>query len=147
VGAKKARRDLAEKKDLKDDLLLIPRKDLFPTKYQAIIDLLLAAGVTDIRTQEIEHPLTALALASANAGFAFVPASAQELSARGVIFRPLKADVPPLETVALWSNASPDPLVARVLDILRRLGSEKKKTPASQPNQRGLSRFTYLPGR
>jgi hypothetical protein len=44
-----------------------------------------------------------------------------------VVFRPLKADVPPLETVALWSNASPDPLVARVLDILRRLGSEKKK--------------------
>jgi len=47
--------------DLKDDLLLIPRKDLFPTKYQAIIDLLLAAGMTDMRTQEIEHPLTALA--------------------------------------------------------------------------------------
>ena len=119
--------------DLKDDLLLIPRKDLFPTKYQAIIDLLLAAGMTDMRTQEIEHPLTALALASANAGFAFVPASAQELSARGVVFRPLKADVPPLETVALWSNASPDPLVARVLDILRRLGSEKKK--ASFPTE------------
>jgi DNA-binding transcriptional LysR family regulator len=89
--------------------------------------------MTDMRTQEIEHPLTALALASANAGFAFVPASAQELSARGVIFRPLKADVPPLETVALWSNASPDPLVARVLDILRRLGSEKKK--ASFPTE------------
>jgi hypothetical protein len=53
-----------------------------------------------------------------------------------VVFRPLKADVPPLETVALWSNASPDPLVARVLDILRRLGSEKKR-PASQPNPRG----------
>jgi DNA-binding transcriptional LysR family regulator len=119
--------------DLKDDLLLIPRKDLFPTKYQAIIDLLLAAGMTDMRTQEIEHPLSALALASANAAFAFVPASAQELSARGVVFRPLKADVPPLETVALWSNASPDPLVARVLDILRRLGSEKKK--ASFPTQ------------
>jgi DNA-binding transcriptional LysR family regulator len=106
------------------------------SSYQAIIDLLLAAGMTDMRMQEIEHPLTALALASANADFAFVPASAQELSARGVVFRPLKADVPPLETVALWSNASPDPLVPRVLDILRRWGSEKKKA-SSQPNQRG----------
>ncbi len=69
--------------DLKDDLLLIPRKDLFPTKYQAIIDLLLAAGMTDMRTQEIEHPLTALALASANAGFAFVPASSARIVRQG----------------------------------------------------------------
>jgi DNA-binding transcriptional LysR family regulator len=128
--------------DLKDDLLLIPRKDLFPTLYQAIIDLLLAAAMTDMRTQDIEHPLTALALASANAGFAFVPASAQELSARGVVFRPLNADVPPLEIVALWSNASPDPLVARVVDIPQTFGEREEE--GQLPNRTSAVRLSSL---
>src|ERR1700756_4150361 len=92
--------------------------------------------MTDMRTQEIEHPLTALALASANAGFAFVPASARELSARGVVFRPLKADVPPLETVALCRTR------AQILSwpecwTSSDVWGARRKRPASQPNQRG----------
>ncbi len=78
-------------------------------------------------------PLTALAPCVGKRRFCVCAGFSARIVGKGVVFRPLKADVPPLETVALWSNASPDPLVARVLDILRRLGSEKKK--ASFPTE------------
>ncbi len=68
--------------DLKDDLLLIPRKDLFPTKYQAFIDLLLAAAMTDMRTQEIEHPLTFAVNTMCSPMFGTRAGSSPKLSAR-----------------------------------------------------------------
>jgi hypothetical protein len=48
------------------------------------------------------HVQTAMALVAANAGFAFVPESADRLSPHGVTFWPLNAVVPKLETVARW---------------------------------------------
>jgi DNA-binding transcriptional LysR family regulator len=105
--------------DLRDDLLLIPRKHLFPALHQIIVSTFVAGGVMPNRTQPIEHVQTAIALAAAGAGFAFVPESADKFWHRGVIFRPLDAVVPKLETVALWSRGNADPLVRRVLEILR----------------------------
>jgi DNA-binding transcriptional LysR family regulator len=128
---KAAKKKMVSFDDFRDDLLMIPRKDLFPSKYQLIIDLLVAAGVTDMRMQEIDHPLTALALAAANAGFAFVPASALHLTPKGVVLRPLAMDVPAFKTVALWSNQSPDPLVQRVLGILRTIKKGSKVSSAN----------------
>jgi DNA-binding transcriptional LysR family regulator len=104
--------------DVRDDLLLIPRKDLFPTLHRMIVSTFVAGGVTPNRTQAIEHVQTAVALTAANAGFAFVPESADKLWPQEVIFRPLDAVVPKFETVALWLRGSADPLVRRVLEIL-----------------------------
>ena len=114
-----ARKRAVNFKDLRDDLLLIPRRDLFPTVHQMIVGTFVAGGVTPNRTQVVEHVQTAMALVSANAGFAFVPESADRLSPRGVTFRPLNAVVPKFETVALWLRGTSDPLVRRVLEILK----------------------------
>lgn len=59
--------------------MLIPRKDLFPTVHQMNVRTLIAGGVTPNRTQAIEHLQTAIALAAANAGVAFVPEPADKL--------------------------------------------------------------------
>jgi DNA-binding transcriptional LysR family regulator len=86
-----------------------------------IVRTLVAGGVTPKRTQPIEHVQTAIALAAANAGFAFVPESADNSWHGEVIFRPLDAVVPNFETVALWLRGNADPLVRRVLGIFGRI--------------------------
>jgi DNA-binding transcriptional LysR family regulator len=116
-----ARNRAVHLEDLRDDLLLIPRKDLFPTVHQMIVDVFARNGVPTNRCQVVEHVQTAIVLAAANVGFAFVPASAEKLSPKGVVFRPLSIDVPPFETVAFWFRGSIDPLVNRVLEILRQV--------------------------
>jgi DNA-binding transcriptional LysR family regulator len=110
--------------DVRDDLLLIPRKHLFPALHHMIVSTFVAGGVMPNRTLPIEHIQTAIALAAANAGFAFVPESAGKFCHREVIFRPLDAVVPKLETVALWLRGSADPLVRRVLEILRQIHAD-----------------------
>jgi DNA-binding transcriptional LysR family regulator len=110
--------------DVRDDLLLIPRKDLFPTLHQMIVRIFVAGGVALNTTQATEHLQTAIALVVANVGFAFVPESADILWPQEVIFRPLDAVVPKVETVALWLRGSADPLVRRILEILRQIYAE-----------------------
>jgi DNA-binding transcriptional LysR family regulator len=121
IHHKAARKSAVTFDDVRDDLLLIPRKHLFPALHEMIVSTFAAGGATPNRTQSIEHVQTAIALAAANAGFAFVPESADKLGQREVIFRPLDAVVPKLETVALWSRGSADPLVRRVLEVLRQI--------------------------
>jgi len=116
-----ARKKAVNFDDVRDDLLLIPHKDLFPTLHRVIVSAFVAGGVTPNRTQAIEHVQTAVALTAANAGFAFVPESADKLWSQDVIFRPLDAVVPKFETMALWLRGSADPLVRRVLEILRHI--------------------------
>jgi LysR family hca operon transcriptional activator len=119
-----ARKKAVNFDDVRDDLLLIPRKDLFPYVHQMIVRIFVAGGVTLNRTQAIEHVQTAIALAAANAGFAFVPESADKLWPQEVIFRPLDTIVPKFETVALWLRGNADPLVRRILEILRQIYAE-----------------------
>jgi DNA-binding transcriptional LysR family regulator len=119
-----ARKKAVNFDDVRDDLLLIPRKDLFPTLHQMIVRIFVAGGVALNRTQATEHLQTAIALVVANAGFAFVPESADILWPQEVIFRPLDAVVPKVETVALWLRGSADPLVRRILEILRQIYAE-----------------------
>lgn len=116
-----ARKKAVNFDDVRDDLLLIPRKDLYPTLHKMIIGTFVAGGVRPNRTQAIEHLQTAIALTAANAGFAFVPESADKLWPQEVIFRPLDAGVPKFETVALWLRGSADPLIRRILEILRQI--------------------------
>ncbi len=116
-----ARKKAVNFQDVRDDVLLIPQRDLFPTLHQMIVRIFVAGGVMPNRTQPTEHLQTAIALAAANAGFALVPESADKLWAREVIFRPLDAVVPKFETVALWLRGNADPLVRRILEILRQI--------------------------
>jgi hypothetical protein len=60
--------------------------------------------ITPNRTRAIEHVQTAIALAAANAAFAFVPESADKPWPHEVIFRPLDAAVLTIETVLLTDD-------------------------------------------
>ncbi|MGA7315343.1 MAG: LysR substrate-binding domain-containing protein, partial [Silvibacterium sp.] len=76
------------------------------------------------RYQMVEHFHTAVALTMSGAGFAFLPSSARNFVPQGVVLRPPSFSIRPLETFALWSRGNVDPLIQRVLSLLKELSRD-----------------------
>ncbi|MEV7629929.1 LysR family transcriptional regulator [Actinoplanes sp. NPDC089786] len=69
--------------------------------------------------QSVSQILTMLWLVSAGRGLAFVPASATLLGIPGVAFVPLATPIrEPVELHLLWPRRSPNPALAKVLNVL-----------------------------
>ena len=120
-GHKAARKKTVALRDLKGELFMIPSKDLFPSLHQLIAAVFVQNRVPLNRYQMVEHFQTAVALTIARAGFAFLPSAAKNFLPVGVVLRPPSFSIPPLETFALWSRGNVDPLVQRVLSVLREI--------------------------
>ena len=118
-GHKAARKRTVPLKDFEGELFMIPSKDLFPSLHQLIATAFLQNHVPLNRYQMVEHFHTAVALIVARAGFAFLPYWAKNVVPEGVVLRPPSFSIAPLDTVALWSAGNPDPLVRRVLSLLK----------------------------
>jgi DNA-binding transcriptional LysR family regulator len=123
-GHKAARKRTVALKDFEGELFLIPSRDLFPSLHQLIVTAFLQNHVPLNRHQMVEHFHTAVALTMASAGFAFLPYWAKNLVPDGVVLRSPSFSIAPLDTFALWSRGSVDPLVQRVLILLREIGTD-----------------------
>jgi DNA-binding transcriptional LysR family regulator len=108
-------------KDFEGELFMIPSKDLFPSLHQLIAMAFAQNHVPLKRSQMVEHFHTAVALTMARAGFAFLPYWAKNFVPAGVVLRPPSFSIRPLETFALWSRGNVDPLVQRVLSLLKEI--------------------------
>jgi DNA-binding transcriptional LysR family regulator len=100
---------------------MIPSKGLFPSLHRLIVMAFAQNHVPLKRYQMVEHFQTAVALTNARAGCAFFPFSAQNLVPEGVVLRPPNFSIGPLETFALWSRGNVDPLIHRVLSLLKEI--------------------------
>jgi DNA-binding transcriptional LysR family regulator len=120
-GHKAARKRAMALKDFEDELFMIPSKDLFPSLHQLIATAFLQNNVPLNRYQMVEHFHTAVALTMAGAGFAFLPYWAKNAIPEGIVLRPPSFSIAPLDTFALWSSDNPDPLVRRVLSLLKEI--------------------------
>jgi DNA-binding transcriptional LysR family regulator len=120
-GHKAARKKAVALRDLEDELLMIPSKDLFPSLHQLIVIAFGQSHVPLKRYQMVEHFQTAVALTNARAGCAFLPSSARNLVPEGVVLRPPNFSIRPLKTFALWSRGNVDPLIHRVLSLLKEI--------------------------
>jgi DNA-binding transcriptional LysR family regulator len=123
-GHKAARNRAVAFKDFEGELLMIPSKDLFPSLHQLIATAFLQNHVPLNRHQMVEHFHTAVALTMARAGFAFLPYWAKNVVPDGVVLRPPSFSIAPLDTFALWSRGNIDPLVQRVLILLKEIGTD-----------------------
>jgi hypothetical protein len=56
--------------------------------------------------------------------YMFLPASAKDFVPDGVVLRTPGFSIGPLDTFALWSSASIDPLVHRVVSLLKEVKKE-----------------------
>jgi DNA-binding transcriptional LysR family regulator len=120
-GHKAARKRSVSFKDFEGELFMIPSKDLFPSLHQLIASAFLQNHVPLNRHQAVEHFHTAIALTLSRAGFSFLPYWAKKVVPDGIVLRPPSFSIAPLDTFALWSAGNPDPLIRRVLSLLKEI--------------------------
>ena len=101
-------------------LVIFPRR-LAPGLYDIITGCYGAAGVTPRIGQEAIQMQTIVSLVSAGMGVALVPQSLRNLRRTGVVYRPLAAGAPVVETGLAWRTGDVDPVLAAFIEIVRRV--------------------------
>jgi LysR family hca operon transcriptional activator len=118
-GHKASRKRAVGLKDLEGELFIIPSKDMLPSLHQMIETAFLQNHVQLNRYEMVEHFQTAVSLTKARMGIAFLPSSAKDFVPEGIVLRPPSFSIAPLDTFALWSRGNVDPLIHRVLNLLK----------------------------
>lgn len=99
-------------------LVIFPRR-LAPGFYDIITGCYGAVGLTPRIGQEAIQMQTIVSLVSAGMGVALVPQSLRNLRRTGVVYRPLEASAPVVETGLVWRTAEVSPVLAGFIDIAR----------------------------
>jgi DNA-binding transcriptional LysR family regulator len=120
-GHKAARKRAVGLRDLEGDLFIIPSKDVLPSLHQMIVAIFLQNHVPLNRYQMVEHFQTAVSLIQARMGVAFFPSSVKDFVPEGVVLRPPSFSIVPMDTFALWSAGNLDPLILRVVNVLKEI--------------------------
>jgi hypothetical protein len=102
----------------------MPSKDLLPSVHQMIAAAFLKNCIPLDRYQMAEHFQTGVNLTKARAGYMFLPSSAKDFVPDGVVLRTPGFSIGPLDTFALWSSGNVDPLVHRILSLLKEIKRE-----------------------
>jgi DNA-binding transcriptional LysR family regulator len=123
-GHRAARKRVVGLKDLQGELLIMPSKELLPSVHQMIAAAFLKNHVPLDRYQMAEHFQTGVNLTKARAGYMFLPSSAKDFVPDGVVLRAPGFSIGPLDTFALSSRGNVDPLVHRVLSLLKEIKVE-----------------------
>jgi DNA-binding transcriptional LysR family regulator len=123
-GHRAARKKYVGLRDLEGQLLIMPSKDLLPSLHQMIATAFLKNHMPLARYQMAEHFQTAVNLTKARVGYVFLPSSAKDFVPDGVVLRTPGFSIGPLDTLALWSRGDVDPLVHRVLSLLKEIKKE-----------------------
>jgi DNA-binding transcriptional LysR family regulator len=123
-GHRAARKRHVSLKDLDGELLIMPSKDLLPGLHQMIATAFLKNHMPLGRYQMAEHFQTGVNLTKARVGFMFLPSSAKDFVPDGVVLRTPGFSIGPLDTFALWSRGNVDPLVHRILSLLKEIKKE-----------------------
>jgi DNA-binding transcriptional LysR family regulator len=118
-GHRAARKKYVRLSDLEGELLIMPSKDLLPGLHQMIATAFLKNHMPLGRYQMAEHFQSGVNLTKARVGYMFLPSSAKDFVPEGVVLRNPGFSIGPLDTFALWSRGNVDPLVHRVLSVLK----------------------------
>ncbi|UBF28230.1 LysR family transcriptional regulator [Kovacikia minuta CCNUW1] len=103
-----------------------------PVFYEQIIGSCQQAGFRPKVAQEAVQMQTIVGLVAAGLGIAIVPASLQNFPRSGVIYRPLKEEIPNTELYLTWRQHDSSPVVRAFLNLARRMTQGES---TCQPNQ------------
>jgi DNA-binding transcriptional LysR family regulator len=120
-GHKAARKRAVGLRDLEGDLFIIPSRDVLPSIHQMIVAIFVQNHVPLNRYQMVEHFQTAVSLIQARMGVAYFPSSVKGFVPEGVVLRPPSFSIAPMDTFALWSAGNLDPLILRVVNLLKEI--------------------------
>jgi DNA-binding transcriptional LysR family regulator len=101
-----------------EPLIFYPRS-LAPVLYADLFKCCEQAGFVPNIVQEAELAQTRLGLVAAGVGITFILASMQNLSVKGVVYRPLTEDFPTLKLALSLRQTESSPVVLEVLKVLR----------------------------
>lgn len=102
-----------------DPFVGFPR-DLSPVLYDQLISMCQRAGFSPRIVQEAQMQ-TIVSLVAAGIGVALVPATLQNLSRKGLLYKPLAGMTPKLELAVAWRREDRSPLLKAFLDVVREM--------------------------
>lgn len=105
---------------LADELFILFPAKLGPVFYEQIINLCQQAGFCPKVAQEAVQMETIVGLVAAGLGIAIVPTSLQNFHRNGVIYRPLKEEIPNTGLYLTWRQHDSSPVVRVFLGLARR---------------------------
>lgn len=105
-----------------EPLIFYPRS-LAPVLYADFIKCCEQAGFVPNIVQEAELAQTRLGLAAAGVGITFVLSDLQNLTARGIVYRPLIGDFPMLKLALAWRHNESSPVVHECIKLLKTIKS------------------------
>jgi DNA-binding transcriptional LysR family regulator len=95
-------------------------RDLAPVLYDQLISMCNRAGFSPRIVQEAQMQ-TIVSLVAAGIGVALVPATLENLSRRGLVYRPLAGTVAKLQLAVAWRRDNRSPLLEAFLDVVREM--------------------------
>ncbi len=104
---------------LSEHLIMFPRY-LAPGLYDRIMSIFQQENFKPNITQEAIQMQTIIGLVSAGMGVAITPSSLQNLQRSGVVYRPILAEVPVIETAIIWQENSLTPVVENFLEFTQK---------------------------
>lgn len=101
--------------------------------HDLVLGFCLQQGFAPRVAQEVSQTHAVIGLVSAGIGVALVPASAQEIRLRGVVFRPLAERSPPVGTALAWRRDDASPVRTAFVDTARRVADRRAARTARPP--------------
>ena len=98
-------------KELSKDRFLLPPRSGLSGVHQGILQACQRSGFVPRHVQTVKTAETAVFLVAGNTGIALVPASFRRLNVTGVVYRPLRHEVPSIEIFAIRRKEHDSPLV------------------------------------
>ncbi|MCU0570614.1 MAG: LysR family transcriptional regulator [Oculatellaceae cyanobacterium Prado106] len=107
-----------------EPLIFYPRS-LAPVLYANFVQQCEQAGFTPNIVQEAELAQTRLGLVAAGVGLSFVLSDMQNLSAKGVVYRPFSENFLTLKLVLAWRQNESSPVVHELLKVFRQINTAR----------------------
>jgi DNA-binding transcriptional LysR family regulator len=88
--------------------------------HDAVEDACAAHGFEPLAAHEVAETATLVSFVAAGLGVSLVPASVQNMTVRGAVYRPLTQDTTRVELAVAWRRDDERPILTRALDVIRR---------------------------
>ena len=133
---------------LKDEPFVTYPSHFRSVVHDAVEDACAAHGFEPTAAHEVAETATLVSFVAAGLGVSLVPASVQNMTVHGAVYRPLTHDATRVELAVAWRRDDDRPVLARALDIIRRdVGASSPRAPHQAPRRRrGPRRGLRTPG-
>jgi DNA-binding transcriptional LysR family regulator len=106
-------------RSLKDEAFVFPTRQLVPSLSGQIDRLCDLAGFTPKVIQEATFMLTILGLIAGGVGVALLPANAQNLQRKGVVYRPLQGQTATIQIAIAWRRDDASVILHNFLEVTK----------------------------